>query len=63
MTSNALSIYRPPNQSINFFLDKLWEVLDIYSKHYKNICIFGDFNATLENNDTINFMNNNICQS
>ena len=34
-----LSIYRPPNQNINFFLDKLTEALDIYSKHYENICI------------------------
>ena len=48
-----LSIYRPPNQSINFFLDKLSEALDIYSKHYENICILGDFNATPENNDMI----------
>ena len=53
-----LSIYQPPNQSINFFLDELLEALDIYSKHYKNICIFGDFNLTLENNDMINFMSN-----
>ena len=53
-----LSIYRPPNQNINFFLDKLSEALDIYSKHYENVCIFGDFNATPENNDMINFMSN-----
>ena len=45
-----LSIYRPPNQNINFFLDKLSEALDIYSEHYENICMFGDFNATPENN-------------
>ena len=53
-----LSIYRPPNQNINFFLDKLSEALDIYSKHYDNACIFGDFNATPENNHMINFMSN-----
>ena len=46
-----LSIYRPPNQNINFFLDKLSEALGIYSKHYENICIFGDFNVTQENSD------------
>ena len=51
-----LSIYRPPNQNINYF--QLSEVLDIYSKHYENICIFGDFNATPENNDMVNFMSN-----
>ena len=53
-----LSVYRPPNQNINFFLDKLSEALDIYSKHYGNIWIFGDFNATPENNHMINFMSN-----
>ena len=53
-----LSVYRPPNQNINFFLDKLSEALDIYSKHYENICNFGDFNATPENNPMINFMSN-----
>ena len=53
-----LSGYRPPNQNINFFLDELSEALDIYSKHYENICIFGDFNATSENNHMINFMSN-----
>ena len=53
-----LSIYRPPNPNINFFLDKLSEALDIYAKHYENICIFGDFNAIPENNHMINFMSN-----
>ena len=53
----SLSIYRPPSQNIKFFLDKLSEVLEIFSKHYKNILIFGDFNATSENFDMINFIN------
>ena len=53
-----LSIYRPPNQNINYFLNKLSKALDIYSKHYENICIFGDFHATPESNDMINFMSN-----
>ena len=53
-----LSVYRQPNQNINFFPDKLSEALDIYSKHHENICIFGDFNATPENNHMINFMSN-----
>ena len=26
------SIYRPPNQNLNFFLDRLSEGLDLYSK-------------------------------
>ena len=57
-----LSIYRPPNQNINYFLDKLSEALDIYSKHYENICVFGDFKATPENKDIINFRVINVCQ-
>ena len=51
-----LSVYRPPNQNINFF--QLSEALDIYSKHDENICIFGDFKAIPENNHMINFMSN-----
>ena len=46
-----LSIYRPPNQNSNFFLDKLSEALE-------NICVFGDFNTNPENNHMINFMSN-----
>ena len=39
------SIYRPPKQNINYFLNSLSEGLDFYSEHYENICILGDFNA------------------
>ena len=53
-----LSKYRPPNQYINFLLGKLWETLDIYSKYYENICVFGYINATPENNIMINVTNN-----
>ena len=53
-----LSIYQPPNQNINFFLNKLSEALDIYSKYYENIFIFGDFNASPENSDMIDFVSN-----
>ena len=42
-------IYRPPNQSINHGLDRLSEGLGFFLKHYKNICILGNFNATLSN--------------
>ena len=40
------SIYRPPKQNINYFLNSLSEGLDFYSKYYENICILGHFNAT-----------------
>ena len=43
------SIYRPPKQNINYFLNSLPEGLDFYLKHYENNCILGDFNATPSN--------------
>ena len=43
------SIYRPPKQNINYFLNSLSEGLDLYLKHYENICLLGDFKATLSN--------------
>lgn len=33
------------------------EGLEIFSKHYENIFIFDDFDATSENSDVINFIN------
>ena len=52
------SIYRPPKQNLNFFLDRLSEGLDFYSKNYENICIIGDFNATPSNPNLIQFFEN-----
>ena len=43
------SIYRPPKQSINYFLNSLSERLDFYSKQFENNCILGDFNAKPSN--------------
>ena len=43
------SIYRPPKQNINYFLNSLSEGLHFYSKHYENICILGDFNGIPSN--------------
>ena len=50
-----LSIYRPPKQKIDYFLDSLSEGLDFYSKNYENICIIGDFNATPSNPHLLKF--------
>ena len=40
------SIYRPPKQHINYFLNSLSDELDLYLKHFENICILGNFNPT-----------------
>ena len=45
----TFSMYRPPKQNINYFLNSLSEALDFYSKHYENIYILGGFNATPSN--------------
>ena len=50
--------FRPPNQNINLFPDKLLEQLDIYSKHYE---ILGTLVILMQLRKTIhmiNFMNN-----
>ena len=39
----VISIYRPPNQKLEYFLRTLSEILDFYN--YKNSVIIGDFNA------------------
>ena len=43
------SIYKPPKQNVNYFLNFLSEEFDFYSKHCENICIQDDFNATPTN--------------
>lgn len=50
--------FRPPNQNMNFFPDKLSEQLDIYSKHYEilgTLLILTQLRKTIH---MINFMNN-----
>ena len=43
------SIHIPPKQVINYFSNNLSEGLGFYSKHYENVCLLGDFNATPSN--------------
>ena len=40
-------IYRPPNSSIDKFLDKFDECIDIVSQENKEIYLMGDFNINL----------------
>ena len=57
------SIYRPPKQNINYFLNSLSKGLDFYSKHYENICILGEFNATPSNPYLTLFLENQNIKS
>ena len=56
-------IYRPPKRNIIYFLNSLSEGLDCYSKHYENICILGDFNATPSNLSLTVFLENQNIKS
>ena len=51
-----VSIYKPPLQSNNYFLDTLNDLLDFYSGIYDNKVVFGDFNLEPTNPVMINFM-------
>lgn len=41
------SIYRPPNQNVSLFVDKINEILGIISKDNKHCYVMGDFNLDL----------------
>ena len=41
------TVYRPPNQNIALFLDKLNEILGLISKQNKSCHLMGDFNLDL----------------
>ena len=47
-------LYRPPNNNINNFLDKLSNELDKISRENKKIYIMGDFNIDLSRSSQIN---------
>ena len=39
-----LSIYKPPSQNCQYFLDSLHNIIDFYSGIYDNHIVLGDFN-------------------
>ena len=57
------SIYRPPKQNVNYFLNSVSEGIDFYSKHYENICILGDFSARPSNSRLTLFLENQNLKS
>ena len=53
-----VSIYKPPSQSNQYFLDILGDLLDFYSQDNDNKVILGDFNLEPSNPSIASFMNN-----
>ena len=51
-----VSIYKPPLQSNNYFLDTLNDLLDFYSGIYDNKVVFRDLNLEPTNPVMMNFM-------
>ena len=51
-----LSVYRPPTQSEEIFLDNLGRALDKYSGEFENFIILGDFNMTVNEGELKNFL-------
>ena len=40
-----LKTYRPPSQSIDYFLENVNKTLNIYSQKYDKFLLWGDFNS------------------
>ena len=51
-----VSVYKPPLQSNNYFLNILNDLLDFYSGIYDNKVVFVNFNLEPTNSVMINFM-------
>ena len=51
------SIYRPPLQSLDRFLDNLDKAVDHYSEKYENLLLLGDFNTVDTDQQICTFMN------
>ena len=53
-----LNIYRPPSQSLIYFLSHLADAILYYSR-YESVLINSDFNAESDTPDLLNFLNSN----
>ena len=51
-----LSIYKPPSQNCQYFLDSLHNVIDFYLGIYDNHIVFGDFNMDRSHTQLSAFM-------
>ena len=66
----VLSIYLPPSQSSEYFLNPLTKIIDYFATTYDNHLIFSDFNLEpidsalmryLDSNSVTNLIKRNTC--
>ena len=57
------SIYRPPDQTLDYFLSSITVFLDHYLKSYEDFVIMGDFNANESNPAMETFLNQHKCKN
>ena len=59
----VVSIYRPPDQNLDYFLSSITNLLDTYLKTYEDFIIMGDFNINESNPVMETFLNQNNCKN
>ena len=66
----VISIYSPPSQNSEYFLNKFTKAIDFFADTYDNYLIMGDFNIErsdpslkgfLNSNNLYNLINSNTC--
>ena len=59
----VVSIYRPPDQNLDYFLSSITSLLDHYLTIYKDFVIMGDFNVNESNPVMETFLNQHNCKN
>ena len=55
----VISIYRPPSQNSEYFLNSLTKIIDYFADTYDNYLKMGDFNLEPSDSALIGFLNSN----
>ena len=59
----VVSIYRPPDQNLDYFLSSITSLLDHYLTIYEDFVIMGDFNVNESNPVMETFLNQHNCKN
>ena len=59
----VVSIYRPPDQNLDYFLSSIRSLLDQYLTIYEDFIIMGDFNVNESNPVMVTFLNQHNCKN
>ena len=59
----VVSIYRPPDQNLDYFLSSITSLLDHYLTIYEDFVIMGDFNVNESNPVMETFLNQDNCKN